>query len=313
MVTLIHNRHRSERGQTVILFALLLVAIVAMVGLVLDGGSAFAQRRAEQNASDLAAMAGANAYLLTNDANAARSAALAAAARNGYADATGGVTVVATPSIGDGYEVKVDITAPHHNNFGSVVGLTTWTLGTTATAHSGFPDTAEGAAPMIFSIDAFDADGPLAQYSTPGTPFHFGETNGDVPSGPGDLAWTNYGTGNVNTAEVRAIIQGTQIINKTLAFGEYIGQHNNGNHTALYSDVNDVLSGQDVPVPVVDHNGNFMGWATFHVVSAQGGSAKDVVGYFKSGFFNQRLTVGDCSPSGCQQRNLGSSVLALIN
>ena len=77
------------------------------------------------------------------------------------------------------------------------------------------------------------------------------------------------------------------MITKTLNFGEYIGQHNQGNHTALYSEVQDYLAGTDVVVPVVDHNGNFQGWATFHVVSASGGSAKDVVGYFVDAWVSQ--------------------------
>ena len=42
------------------------LVIIGMVGLVLDGGGAFAQRRSEQNAIDLAALAGANAYLNTS-------------------------------------------------------------------------------------------------------------------------------------------------------------------------------------------------------------------------------------------------------
>ena len=52
-----------ERGQILVLFALSAVAIISMVGLVLDGGGTFAQRRDEQNGSDLASLAGANAYM----------------------------------------------------------------------------------------------------------------------------------------------------------------------------------------------------------------------------------------------------------
>ena len=108
-----------------------------------------------------------------------------------------------------------------------------------------------------------------------------------------DFAWTNYGTGNVDTNEVANIIDGDLTINKTLQFGEYIGQHNNGNHTALFTDVDNHLAGTEFPVPIVDHNGNFQGWATFHVTSAVGGSQKDVNGYFVSPFLSARLTVGD--------------------
>ena len=61
------SRGRASDGQIIVIFALGLVAMIAMVGLVLDGGSTFAQRRGQQNAADLAAMAGANQYLLTGD------------------------------------------------------------------------------------------------------------------------------------------------------------------------------------------------------------------------------------------------------
>ena len=49
---------RSERGQIVVMVAIGLTAIVAMVGLVIDGGLAFTNRRQVQNAADAAALAG---------------------------------------------------------------------------------------------------------------------------------------------------------------------------------------------------------------------------------------------------------------
>ena len=42
----------------VVLFALSLIALVLIVGLVVDSGFAFAQRRGTQNAADFAAAAG---------------------------------------------------------------------------------------------------------------------------------------------------------------------------------------------------------------------------------------------------------------
>jgi hypothetical protein len=193
------------------------------------------------------------------------------------------------------------------------MGFNSWDVSTTASSRTGIPDTAYGAAPIIFSIDAFGSNGePLGPYGNPANPYDFGEGNGDIPNGPGDIAWTNYGTGNVNTNDVRQIIQGNLIINKTIAFGEYIGQHNNGNHTALYSEVQGYLAGTDVPIPVVDHNGNFQGWATFHIVSASGGSSKHVNGYFVSPFINAKLSVGTCAAGSCP-RYLGSFELKLID
>jgi nucleoid-associated protein YgaU len=48
----------SERGQMVVIVALGLTALVAMAGLVIDGGMAWANRRQVQNAADSASLAG---------------------------------------------------------------------------------------------------------------------------------------------------------------------------------------------------------------------------------------------------------------
>jgi len=52
---------RSDRpsGQIVVMFAIVLAVVVLSIGLVIDGGYALVQRRASQNASDFAAIAGA--------------------------------------------------------------------------------------------------------------------------------------------------------------------------------------------------------------------------------------------------------------
>jgi len=309
----IEPRHHREQGQIIVIFALALVAIVAMVGLVLDGGSTFAQRRTQQNAADLAALAAANDYLVNGSQPAAIARARSVADRNGFTDGDPGTTVSVTFDFTDGAAVKVDISAPHANNFASVVGMSSWQVSTTATAIAGFPDTATGAAPFIFSVDAFDSGGqPLPQFADRTNPFDFGETNGDVPTSVGDMAWTNYGTGNLDSHEVAQIIAGDLVITKTLRFGMYIGQHNNGNHTTLYPDVETHLAGLDVSVPIVDHGGIFQGWATFHVTSAVGGSGKDITGYFVTDFVAKNLDVGSCSAGTCP-RYFGTYVLRLIN
>ena len=60
-----------ERGQMLALFAICLVAIIAMTGLVIDGGMTMVQRRDQQNVADAAAMAGAYDFANNNDAAAA--------------------------------------------------------------------------------------------------------------------------------------------------------------------------------------------------------------------------------------------------
>ena len=303
-----HRQADRQHGQILVIFALSLLVLIGMAGLALDGGSTFAQRRDQQTAADLSALAAANDYLINHSSSQAIDRAKAFAASNGFTDGLSGTSVDAAIDTSNGVEVTVGIGSPHPNSFVGALGMSSWQVSVTAQALAGFPDGAYGASPFIFPIGAFANDGtPTYQ-----TPTDFGETNGDVPTTNLDFAWTNYGTGNLDSQEVRDIIDGTTTINKTLDYGEYIGQHNNGNHSTLFDDVNTHLSGLDVPAAIVDTNGNFMGWSMFHVISASGGSAKHVRGYFLSAFESARLTVSDCSSNACP-RYLGSYVLKLVN
>ena len=306
-----------ERGQILVLFALGLVVMIGMVGLVLDGGGAFAQRRSEQNAADLAALAGANAYLNTNGTVAARTAAAQAAAissatSNGYTDGVGGA-VVPTPVVRlmqSGATVTVSITATHVNSFARVLGAISWDVSVTASAVSGTADTGVGAGPWTMSIEAFHANGK-PKY-TKDNPTAFGEINGDYPVSATDMSWTDYnGANNVNSNEVSSIVDGTNVITATFQYGEYLGQHNSGNHSTLFADVDTKLRDEIVPIPIVGPpvapattcsnpntytDGCFKGWALFHVLSAQQG-AKTITGYFEESFVAFPLSVGECPPN----------------
>lgn len=315
-------RHARERGQILVLFTLAAVAAIAMVGLVLDGSDTFAQRRHEQNAADMAALAGANAYLNVYSVSvgpdtakvalataAANAAATATAAQNGYVNGVGGVTVtVNTRLLSTGAETRVGITKPHPNNFAGIVGFSSWPVSVDAAAQSGSIDTAIAAAPWLMHIDAFNGNGS-PKYG-PGNARSFGEVNGDYPVGALDLSWTDFnGSNNVNTDEVDDIITGQNIVTATFSLangGQYIGQHNQGNHTALYGAVNSKLAGKDVPIPIVGDcpggvpsaGGCFKGWALFHVISADGGPCKCITGYFQpDGFQRYPMTVGECTPA----------------
>jgi Flp pilus assembly protein TadG len=324
------SRHRAnERGQVIVVFALVLVALVAMAGLIIDGGGAYAQSRDEQKAADLAALAGANDYLLNSQSASALTTAATIAAANGYTDGTvaatcpasNGRTTVSTSLDASTGKVTVTITAPHPNGFARVIpGMQCWPVTTTATAQAGIPDTASGVAPFIFNINDFGSDGqPFPQYGDPNNAFTFyhGQSQaGDAPAGPKNMSWADWSfTTNLNSAIVANIIDGSTVINETLAFGEYIGQHNNGQHADLFGDVNQAppagLRGLDLPVAVVDGNGRFQGWATFHLKSADQ-SGKSLTGYFVSPFLSQQLTVGTCTNGECP-RYLGSWSLRLTN
>jgi Flp pilus assembly protein TadG len=305
----------SSRGQVIVLFALALVAIIAAVGLVLDGGSAFAQRRTQQSAADLASLAGANDYLLNHDVALATARARSVAAVNGFTDGADGVTIEVVVTTDNGAEVTVDIHAPHQNHFAGIVGMSTWPVSTTATAQTGFPDTAVGAAPILFSIDAFGPNGtPLAAYGNSASPFTFDHgqgQSGDAPDSAGLMSWTDYDPlTNDNTRVMHDIIVGTTVVIPTFDFGDYIGEHNDGQHAALFGDL---VFPADYPVPVVDHTGHFLGWATFHLTGASQGG-KSVTGYFKTNFVQEMLTISSCSAAANDcPRYVGSYVLKLVN
>jgi len=304
------SRHRDD-GQILVLFALSAIAIMAAVGLVLDGGGAFAQRRAEQNGADLASLAGANAYMNTSGDHVVRSAAAigaanAAATRNGWTDGADDTTVQVTVDLlKSGAKVKVDILRPHNNSFSSIIpGQSQWDVSATATSIAGTIDTAVGAAPWTMSIDAFNPDGSPKYTSS--NPHDFNETNNDYPVNATDISWTDFnGFNNVNAEEVKEIVRGDRVITATFAFDQYLGQHNNGNMTTVYPVVDANLAGTTIPIPIVgpgpcDPNGQvdgcFKGWAMFHVVSATGGSSKVINGYFTGDFKRKPLTVGECTP-----------------
>ena len=95
----------------------------------------------------------------------------------------------------------------------------------------------------------------------------------------------------------------------TIDFGDYIGEHNNGQHAALFGDL---IYPADYPVPIVDHTGHFQGWATFHLSGASQGEVR--TGYFKSNFVSEKLTISSCSAAANDcPRYVGSYVLKLIN
>ncbi|MGH3116312.1 MAG: pilus assembly protein TadG-related protein [Gaiellales bacterium] len=54
-----HKRLAEERGATMVIVALSIVALFGLAGLVIDGGRAYSDRREVQNAADSAALAGA--------------------------------------------------------------------------------------------------------------------------------------------------------------------------------------------------------------------------------------------------------------
>jgi len=276
-----------ERGQALVIFVLALVAIIAVTGLVLDGGSAFAQRRDQQNAADLAALAAAITHGNTpGDYStrefAGRSRGFGVAAANGYP--TGGaivVTVSASPfGGGSGVRYVVTVNKPHRNNFAGLLGQPSWNVSATATAIAGQPNAAQGAMPLIFNQEAFQSPhdpGAMEEYTLPGTGTE------DVPQDATSFNWTIYCT--ASGAECNGDSDGVRdLINqfgedKTISLSDDIGPLNAGSHTTLFNGMEKWI-GWTFPVSIVDDDGAMIGWALFTLTDVQGGSRKTIIGHF---------------------------------
>jgi Flp pilus assembly protein TadG len=301
---------RRDGGQVLVIFALALVAIVAMTGLVLDGGSTFVQRRDMQNVADNAAMAAAYAYGVGNNTSDAQAAARATAAANGYTDGVNGVSVVlhANAAGGVGRELTVTIDAPHANNFAGIVGMSSWQVSTTATTRAGWPNAVIGAMPIIFNLDAWNANG-----SGPDNAFTYHEPlpgSQDVPTDSETFNWTMYCdncNADSNTVD-DLILNGGYDAEVDLT--QLITPLNAGSHATLYSDLAIEGIGDEFPVPIVDDNGDMVGFAMFHLTGSVGGSTKSISGYFVSPINSSNLRVSDLAPAG---GHLGAYSVILIN
>ena len=325
----------SERGQILVLFTISIIVVVAMLGLVLDGGSSFAQRRNQQNVADFAAMAGADAYINTTGSGADKSAAADAAARstataNGFTTgANPGELVEVNVTQGSFFAtVTVNVTRPHVNNFAGLIGMPTW--GVTATASSlasDRPNGALGAMPLLFNAAAFpnaicneqteNCATKIETYQLPGTGPE------DVPQDATQFNWTifclaNGNPCNANSSGVRDLIDGNGS-STVIERKDWIGPLNAGNHPTLFTAL-DAHVGETFPVPIVctvnndptcPADGAMVGWAYFKLLSSEGASDKVIKGYFVSPVNGSKLFV---NPGGGNATlNTGTYILRLSN
>ena len=280
---------RGEDGQMLVIFAICLVAIIAMTGLVIDGGLTYVQRRDQQNVADAAALAGAYAYVNSANQGDAAPAAQAAAAANGFTTGSDGVTVDVTTSMAGGaIQVTATVTKPHRNYFSGIMGFGSWPVTTTATSIGGMPNAAMGAMPIIFNKKAFPhaiGSGAEMSFDEPGS------GNEDVPQTAAQFNWTvfctanggGHGGCNGNSNTVRDLIN-NRGHSTEVNLDDDIGPLNAGSHTTLFSDLADYVGTDhnEFPVAIVDDDGNMVGWAMFHLTGSVGGSTKQIRGYFVS-------------------------------
>lgn len=92
---------KAESGQAIVMIALIMVALIGMLGLAIDGGDLYFRHRDTQNAVDAAVLAAlytkCTTYPFATD-SAVQASGLSAATSNGYTDGVNGATVIVDPS-----------------------------------------------------------------------------------------------------------------------------------------------------------------------------------------------------------------------
>lgn len=124
----------NERGATMVVVAISLLALIGMAALAIDGGAAYNERRSTQGAADHAALAAAWAACTQQGEAAAVAAGLAAARANGYDDAESTIAVTVTRLPGSQAKYEAVISAVRQNEFAGVIGQPEMTVVSRAVA-----------------------------------------------------------------------------------------------------------------------------------------------------------------------------------
>ena len=239
------DRSDSERGQILVIVAVGLVAIIAMVALVIDGGFAWAKQRDTQNAADASAEAGAT-ILMQNlagvspaktDADVDAAVDQAATANDTTIDVAyytnvdgslltpaGGVTTDETAAavVGDGTipSGTHGVLARNEQQFDTflagIVGFHDFTSREDATAVTGYLEGVCPASagcnilPITFPVTTFDCNGTnKIVYDSPAAFWQNPSAVLVVPlcsNGPGNVGWIDWTPPAGGTSELRAAI-----------------------------------------------------------------------------------------------------------
>lgn len=277
-----HSRH-GARGQSLVILAGGLVAMLAMVGLVIDGGNAFAQQRSSQNGMDAAAEAGAVELArrmmgidpvgddVTWDSR-VLAAVQATAASNGltatgtpeYTDYLGNpLGPVGTGSIPANTQgVHAAGSRAFSTYFVGVLGYNTFTASTEATAVTGFATSTGfgGVIPLTFPVI-------LTQCDTGGGSNRLYHPLGNAPAGewptgpenkvalplcsngPGNVGWIDWTPTAGGASELADSIRNPN--NPPISTPHWYYITESGGITSLDDDM-DTWEGKEILIPIFD-------------------------------------------------------------
>jgi len=278
--------HDRPQGQVIVIFAVALVALLAMTGLIIDGGHAWSQQRHVQNAADAAARAGALVLgrrageegldppappPLVSWGEQVRNEVYLSAAQNGvtiasatYTDWEGtvipGAAVDGGPPPTGAAGVEVYATRVFDTSLVRIVGMTEWRLTQPATAvsgpSSGCISTLAGCAllPIAFPVTVL-ACGP-GHTSFPELPTRTWETGVELTiplcgGNPGSVGWIDWEVPAGGSDELRDDILDPPVQDIPLPSWKFITATGNVS-AAMVEDALNTYAGQVVMFPMFD-------------------------------------------------------------
>src|ERR1039458_4232369 len=139
MTRLLKRFARDRKGNVAIIFAIASIPTIYLLGMALDFSSAARGQAQLNDAADAAALAAVTPSMMAENSTIA--SAQATAIFNGKAASLPGLQSVPTPTVtitnnGLVRTAVVSYTAQATNNFSSVLGKTSWTIGGNSTASS---------------------------------------------------------------------------------------------------------------------------------------------------------------------------------
>ncbi len=142
----------DERGQVLVYVTLAVMTLIAFIGLAVDTGNIYAERRRMQNAADAGALAGARELCLNNGASAAEAKAAEYMQLNGVAAADIGSDDITV----DGHIVNVRASETADTYIAGLAGFPTMDVHATSAAACGAATGICGLWPVGFSTDIWE-------------------------------------------------------------------------------------------------------------------------------------------------------------
>ncbi len=159
------NVNLSNKGQSLVLVALMLFALIGMLALILDGGNAYLKRRQAQTAADAGALAGVRELCLGTPAL-ANSVAIEYAENRNYENQPD-AEIDAIPTVVNANRMRVEANVTYDTFFASIFNIdrpTVWAIAEAACFSATY---GEGVLPVVWScrepVDGWPGDSSSCQ------------------------------------------------------------------------------------------------------------------------------------------------------